>query len=105
MIKKMSERGGIESLMLTKYAVSAEVVDDRNYRFENVVYVYLSWEDPRAYPTVIESTKAFRNGSLEDCSRPCSSASSGALSRRAEGFHYHDTCCDGVWLPTIGMLK
>ena len=91
--------------MLTYAFLFLSWIDGRNYRFENVVYVYLSWEDPRAYATVMESTKAFRNGSLEECSRACSSAAAGALSRRAEGFHYHDTCCDGVWLPTIGMLK
>ena len=29
----------------------------------------------------------------------------GSLSRESEGFHYHDACCDGIWLPTIEMLN
>jgi len=80
-------------------------VDDRHYLFENIVYIYLSWVDSRAYSSMLESSRSFRNGTLEECLRPCSSASAGSLSRLSEGFHYHDTCCDGIWLPTIQMLN
>ena len=58
-------------------------VDDRAYRFEAVIYVYLSWIDPRAMNEVIQSTLAFRNGTKEECAMPC--ASTTPLTRRAEG--------------------
>ena len=80
-------------------------VDDKNYRFTNIVYVYLSWTDDRAHDLMMESTRAYRNGTKEECARPCSSDSMGSLSRESAGFHYHDTCCDGIWLPTIEMLN
>ncbi len=78
-------------------------VDDRNYRFENVVYLYLSWEDGRAAQAVRDSTVAFRNGSVDQCNRPCYSG--GPLSKETIGFTPQDSCCDGIWLPTIGMLN
>ena len=31
-------------------------VDDKNYRFENVVYLYLSWRDPSAFQKMKDST-------------------------------------------------
>ncbi|QDZ23285.1 ligand-gated ion-channel protein [Chloropicon primus] len=80
-------------------------VDDKNYLFENIVYVYLSWEDERAYQQMIDATDSYRNGTLEECERPCSSDSQGSLSRRGTGYHHHDTCCSTIWLPTIEMLN
>ena len=80
-------------------------VDDVNYRFENKVFVYLSWKDPRAYNSMVDSTKRFRNGSKEVCDRPCSSTSISSLSRLSLSYHFSDTCCDDVWLPTLRMLN
>jgi len=81
-------------------------VDDKNYRFENVVYLYLSWRDTKAFQKMKDSTDAYRN-STRDCSRPCSSE--GSLPRNTgippPPFQYSAevSCCDDVWLPTIGM--
>jgi len=78
-------------------------VDDRNYRFENVVYMYLSWDDADAAQAMREATLAFRNGTSDQCNRPCYSG--GGLSTQSTGFAPQDSCCDGLWLPTIGMLN
>ena len=67
-------------------------VDDSNYRFESLLYFYLSWTDPRAYPAVVESTTAVVNGTKE-CGLPCSSVGNDI------------TCCDGVWLPSLDLVN
>ena len=61
-------------------------VDDKEYRFESLMYLYFSWTDPRAYPAVDA------NGTAE-CRLPCNSAGNDA------------SCCDQVWLPGLDIFN
>lgn len=66
-------------------------VNDQDYRFEVVLYLMLSWNDPRARPAVVNSTqRAATDGG--ECALPCTS-----LYRFEKGA----PCCDGVWLPHL----
>ena len=61
-------------------------VDDKEYRFESLIYLYFSWTDPRAYRAVDA------NGTAE-CRLPCNSAGNDA------------SCCDEVWLPGLDIFN
>ena len=61
-------------------------VDDKEYRFESLMYLYFSWTDPRAYRAVDA------NGTAE-CRLPCNSAGNDA------------SCCDEVWLPGLDIFN
>ena len=63
-------------------------VDDVRYRFEAILYVYLTWRDPDAYDTVHAATQRWLAGGAA-CSKECSDWT-GALS-----------CCDGIYMPTF----
>jgi len=78
-------------------------IDDTTYRFESQMYIYLSWEDPRARQAVLDATTAYRNGSLETCNRPCIETSE--LPRNAKEFTPEYECCDCMWLPSVKMLN
>ncbi len=80
-------------------------VDDREYRFETVVYLYLSWQDPWAAYRMYESTLAYRNGSKEVCEFPCASGWKLARGDNQGIFAPETTCCDDVWLPTIDLMN
>jgi hypothetical protein len=79
-------------------------VDDKEYRFEAIIYIYFSWEDPRAFEAMANATNAFRDGTLEECKRPCSYEGIN-LSRESKGFGSDVSCCDSMWLPTVGMFN
>ena len=79
-------------------------VDDRNYLFESVVLVVLQWDDPLAEQGVIDSTNSFRNGTKQDCDRPCSSDFTLSKSENQE-INRFNSCCDGIWLPTVRMIN
>jgi hypothetical protein len=78
-------------------------VNGKNYRFETLQWVYLSWTDDRARQSVIDSTDAYRNGTNEVCVRPCSSTP--AINREQTGYTSSYSCCDDVWLPTIQIMN
>ena len=82
------------------------VVDDKQYRFESVTYVHLSWRDPNAKAAITEATERFRNSSTAECKRPCTS--DWTLSKRKDQ-SLDDSrvlCCDEpLWLPTIAMMN
>ena len=61
-------------------------VDDKEYRFESLMYLYFSWTDPRAHRAVDA------NGTAE-CRLPCNSAGNDA------------SCCDEVWLPGLDIFN
>eukprot|EP00216_Chloropicon_sp_CCMP2111_P000620 CAMPEP_0198238886 /NCGR_PEP_ID=MMETSP1446-20131203/4423_1 /TAXON_ID=1461542 ORGANISM="Unidentified sp, Strain CCMP2111" /NCGR_SAMPLE_ID=MMETSP1446 /ASSEMBLY_ACC=CAM_ASM_001112 /LENGTH=381 /DNA_ID=CAMNT_0043921377 /DNA_START=1 /DNA_END=1142 /DNA_ORIENTATION=- len=67
------------------------------------MYLYLSWTDPRAKQAVLDATDAYRNGSVETCRRPCSSAVE--LDRDQVQFLPQYSCCDSIWLPSIGIMN
>ncbi|WZN60471.1 ligand-gated ion-channel protein [Chloropicon roscoffensis] len=101
-------QGGYPSKARTVY-VSAMLqrliaVDDKNYRFETLIYLHLSWTDPEAERKVMQATDRFRNSTEEECDRPC--ASDFTLSKRqGQGYGTHVTCCDDLWLPTVRMIN
>ena len=79
-------------------------VDNKNYRFETLIYLHLSWTDPEAERKVMQATDRFRNSTEEECDRPC--ASDFTLSKRqGQGYGTHVTCCDDLWLPTVRMIN
>eukprot|EP00212_Chloropicon_laureae_P007336 CAMPEP_0197499246 /NCGR_PEP_ID=MMETSP1311-20131121/60922_1 /TAXON_ID=464262 /ORGANISM="Genus nov. species nov., Strain RCC856" /LENGTH=416 /DNA_ID=CAMNT_0043044989 /DNA_START=41 /DNA_END=1291 /DNA_ORIENTATION=+ len=79
-------------------------VDDKNSRFENLLFLQLSWRDARAKRAMRDSTLAFRNGTLDKCNRPCTS--SWDLARdESQTFAPQDSCCDNVWLPALDMTN
>mmetsp|Transcript_3172 Transcript_3172/g.11503 ORF Transcript_3172/g.11503 Transcript_3172/m.11503 type:complete len:469 (-) Transcript_3172:567-1973(-) len=91
-------------------------VDDQNYRFECILYVYFSWPDSTAWSRMKESTDAFRNGSKETCNRNCASHGEVGIPRTygipsfpgvPKGLEYAPeiSCCDGVWLPSLTQLN
>jgi hypothetical protein len=67
-------------------------IDDQNYRFEAVLFMLLTWNDPRAKEAMIKATaNQILNGA--NCSMPCTSL-------------YEDpACCDGMWLPHLEFLN
>lgn len=71
-------------------------VDDQNYRFEAVLFVLLTWSDPRAMSTMLASTAQSAPGSNTTCVLPCTSL-----------FVYEQDspCCDGVWLPHLELVN
>ena len=69
-------------------------VDDINYRFEVVLFMMLTWSDPRARPAMLNSTAAAVNGT---CNLPCSS-----LYTFIAG---SSPCCDGMWLPHLEFVN
>merc|ERR1712025_681238 len=79
-------------------------VDDKEYRFEAIIYIYLSWVAPSAWEAMPNATNAFRDGTLEECQRPCSFDGVN-LSRKSKGYFSEVSCCDNVWLPSIGMFN
>mmetsp|Transcript_3309 Transcript_3309/g.8173 ORF Transcript_3309/g.8173 Transcript_3309/m.8173 type:complete len:464 (+) Transcript_3309:198-1589(+) len=78
-------------------------INDKEYRFENIIRLYFTWRDDRAKQAFEDSTTAYRNGSLETCQKPCTD--SVELSRDQTGFNPEFSCCDGVWLPSITTLN
>lgn len=69
-------------------------VDNINYRFEAVLYMMLSWSDPRARPAMLNSSATAINGT---CKLPCTS-----LYTFIAG---SSSCCDGVWLPHLEFVN
>lgn len=101
-------------------------INDKEYRFENIIRLYFTWRDDRAKQAFEDSTTAYRNGSLETCQKPCTD--SVELSRDQTGFNPEFSwyvpfiiplflateqlpsllqycSCDGVWLPSITTLN
>jgi len=69
-------------------------IDDQNYRFEAILFMLLTWNDPRAKPAVLESTESVNLGD-SNCTYPCTS------------IHYvgSSLCCDSMWLPHLEFLN
>jgi len=81
-------------------------VDDASYRFENIVYVYLTWEDTLANQAMVDSTDSYRNGTKDECFKPCASVEQNLPRKVPQGVYLSDiSCCDGVWLPDVGMMN
>lgn len=47
-------------------------VDEDSYRWEGVVYFYISWHDPTAYATVAAATERMWRDPSYTCRKPCS---------------------------------
>ncbi|QDZ21470.1 ligand-gated ion channel [Chloropicon primus] len=101
--------GGAKEVHVSAMLERLLAVDDENYQFESILYLYLSWQDGTAWSRMVESTEAFRNGSVDSCKRTCSSQQNiptkvgvppGLLEYQPE-----ISCCDRVWLPNIGQLN
>lgn len=68
-------------------------INDKDYRFEVVLWMMFSWSDPRARPTMEASTAlAAINGT---CNFPCSSL---------KMWQAGDPCCDNIWMPHIEFV-
>ncbi|GBF94477.1 hypothetical protein Rsub_07011 [Raphidocelis subcapitata] len=65
-------------------------VNDHEYQFTAVVYLHLSWVDPRARFLIAANAAQIRAGN-RTCERPC------ANGRDSYG------CCDGVWQPFVAI--
>eukprot|EP00887_Chlorella_sp_A99_P003895 scaffold11.g3895.t1 len=65
-------------------------VDDIQYRFEAVLFMYLSWRDPRAADAIANATAAAAASGT--CGLPCTT-----MVRFTPG----DLCCDSVYLPSF----
>jgi len=76
-------------------------VDDKNYRFQVSMYLYLDWIDPRAAPEIERRTAEVRgkqaDGEDAECERVCSGPSSFRSSWQK--------CCDTVWLPNLPIVN
>lgn len=70
-------------------------VNDQNYRFEAIFFMLLTWKDPRAKLSMLESTAAAANGSAS-CQLPCTSMFKFQPGRQ---------CCDEMWLPQLEFIN
>ncbi|KAG7670060.1 hypothetical protein NADE_006303 [Nannochloris sp. 'desiccata'] len=70
-------------------------IDDENYRFEAVLFMLLTWNDPRAKPAVLASTESVILGN-SNCTYPCTSIYT---------YDEKSLCCDGMWLPHLEFLN
>lgn len=95
-------------------------IDETNYHFTSLQFLYLSWRDPRALGSMEAATEAYRNGSLAVCKKPCTSSVSllprdEGQQQQQEGGNANTTqqyasapeysCCDNVWLPAITFMN
>jgi len=71
-------------------------VDEQNYRWEAMLYVYMSWEDPRALDTVANRTAEVRAGG--ECALACQSEYTSL-------FNPVFQCCDSLWRPGFMMTN
>lgn len=78
---------------------------------EKLQFLYFTWRDDRALDEMKSSTDAYRNGSLEECKKPCTS-SIAWLPRDMNDDEGEETlyepelsCCDNVWLPSITFIN
>ncbi|GAB4823255.1 hypothetical protein N2152v2_010301 [Parachlorella kessleri] len=69
-------------------------IDDNLYRFEAVVYLYLSWQDPRAEEALINGTAAAEEAG--SCKKPCSMEYAWMPGER---------CCDHIFLPHFDVTN
>ena len=68
-------------------------IDDKQYEFEAVVWIYLSWRDARVKGQIADALeKLTAPNSTYECKLPCQST----LKAIAGG------CCDDVWQPYVG---
>lgn len=63
-------------------------MDERNYRHSSILYFYVTWRDPTAYATVVNSTARMLAGEAV-CATPCSD------------YVREQSCCDGIFLPSF----
>lgn len=70
------------------------VLPEKRYTFEVIIFMMISWADPRARPAMEEATArvAASNGTLT-CKMPCDS------------LWVDTTCCDGVYLPHLELVN
>jgi hypothetical protein len=96
-------------------------IDETNYHFTSLQFLYLSWRDDRALGSMEAATEAYRNGSLPECKKPCTSSVSllprdndEEQQQQQEGGITNATqyasapeysCCDNVWLPAITFMN
>ncbi|KAL4421658.1 hypothetical protein ABPG77_001199 [Micractinium sp. CCAP 211/92] len=79
-------------------------IDDANYRFEVVLYILLTWTDPRAADAVAFATNAsttdpaYNNGN--GCAYPCTSI----YAWEAKPNNKND-CCDDIFLPHFEVIN
>ncbi|KAI8474418.1 MAG: hypothetical protein J3K34DRAFT_456774 [Monoraphidium minutum] len=88
--------GGAPPALPTAVHVSAFldrllVVDDDDYAFEAVLFIYLSWNDPRAKGVILSNGLKILAGN-HTCQVWCQSQQ-----------HIQGGCCDGVWTPYLPM--
>ncbi|KAL4424607.1 hypothetical protein ABPG77_009191 [Micractinium sp. CCAP 211/92] len=96
-------QGGVDVYMSAVMDHLVEV-DDANYRFEVVLYVQMTWTDPRAAPAVAAATNAsttdpaYNNGN--GCAYPCTSIYVWQANPNTT-----NDCCDDIFLPHFEVIN
>ncbi|KAL4419295.1 hypothetical protein ABPG77_001627 [Micractinium sp. CCAP 211/92] len=79
-----------QKVFISPYLDRLLQVDEENYRWEAVLYFYLTWEDPYAFDTAKETGAAMLfNASTTPCNLQCSTIVSNLF------------CCDEIFLPGL----
>ncbi|KAL4421264.1 hypothetical protein ABPG75_010555 [Micractinium tetrahymenae] len=96
-------KGGVD-VYLSAVVDHLVAVDDANYRFEVVLYVLLTWTDPRAAAAVERATNAsttdpaYNNGN--GCAYPCTTIYAWQANPNNT-----NQCCDDIFLPHFEVVN
>ncbi|KAI7836521.1 hypothetical protein COHA_009622 [Chlorella ohadii] len=96
---------GVTDVYVSAVVDHLVAVNDADYRFEAVLYMLLTWRDPRARLAVDTATEAaltnssYNNGN--GCAQlPCTTIYAWTANREAR-----PTCCDDIWLPHFEFIN
>ncbi|PRW32523.1 alpha beta- isoform C [Chlorella sorokiniana] len=95
---------GVTDVYVSAVVDHLVAVNDADYRFEVVLYMLLTWRDPRARAAVDQATEAaLTNPSYNDgngCQLPCTTIYAWTANRDAQPY-----CCDDIWLPHFEFIN